>query len=802
MLQDELNISGHRIIDVHHFYKELIRISNHDSMFECGLGTMAMTSENRIGLTSIFSITCLLCKSMFKIKNTMEPLNKMAVEGSISAGCGRAELDRIAAAMDLPVMSYHTYQQAQDIVFDEWEVTAWEEMRKAGEMEKEAALKEGRVTKDGTPIIDVLLDGCWCKRSYRTNYSALSGAAVIIGRRFGQVLFMAVKNKYCCICARAEKVNETPRKHECFRNYSGSSTGMESTIIAEGFKQSVDMHGLVYGRFIADGDSSTYAKILETRPYPSVTVEKLGCKNHILRNFSNKMVNVKTDTKYDIKDRKIITNGKMMSARKYICDAIQHHGSQDSPEPKSESIKKLHHDVMVSIYHGFGCHNECNKHICSLQTTTDLKEFFKSFLWHRVRSIVGDVASQARSLIENVDSNIVENFNGVIAKFVGGKRVNYALKRAYQSRCAGAVISFNSGKILTTVHQNINGKNPLDAIDKYEKKVVKQREYNQTLTRRKNRKLGGKTDFDYGENVTKPDMDLETFELAKKGFLANIRRSKEERHDIEQRTILQSDSGEWLELRRNLLTASNFGKVVKRIKTKSCAKMVKNMLYKPNIDHVASIKHGKRHEKLALAQLEDMMNLKISKCGLFIDEKYNFLGATPDGISDEIVIEVKCPIAPYNIGINAAIQEGKMHFWRVNKKTGCVEVNKKSDWFFQAQGQLHICQKETCVLAAWYGNNLIKTEIIQKDDQFWHEKMEPHLLSFYNDCLLPELVDPRCTRNLQIRDPKYVKQQDKENQCSETPARNNDAETNLQPKTGVVDAVDDSEDHVIDFEFF
>lgn len=34
--------------------------------------------------------------------------------------------------------------------------------------------------------------------------------------------------------------------------------------------------------------------------------------------------------------------------------------------------------------------------------------------------------------------------------------------------------------------------------------------------------------------------------------------------------------------------------------------------------------------------------------------------------------------------------------------------------------------------------------------------MEPKLLKFYYDCLLPELVDPRHTRNKPIRDPDYV----------------------------------------------
>lgn len=36
------------------------------------------------------------------------------------------------------------------------------------------------------------------------------------------------------------------------------------------------------------------------------------------------------------------------------------------------------------------------------------------------------------------------------------------------------------------------------------------------------------------------------------------------------------------------------------------------------------------------------------------------------------------------------------------------------------------------------------------------KRWNPKLLKFYYDCLLPELVDPRRTRNKPIRDPDYV----------------------------------------------
>lgn len=64
---------------------------------------------------------------------------------------------------------------------------------------------------------------------------------------------------------------------------------MESDIIVEGFKRSLEMYGIVYKKLIGDGDSSVYKKIIEARPYGSQLVEKIECKNHLLRNFCTKL---------------------------------------------------------------------------------------------------------------------------------------------------------------------------------------------------------------------------------------------------------------------------------------------------------------------------------------------------------------------------------------------------------------------------------------------------------------------------------------------------------------------------------
>ena len=42
---------------------------------------------------------------------------------------------------------------------------------------------------------------------------------------------------------------------------------MESDAIVKGFNCSLEMHGLIYKMFVADGDSNVYKYILDNDPY-------------------------------------------------------------------------------------------------------------------------------------------------------------------------------------------------------------------------------------------------------------------------------------------------------------------------------------------------------------------------------------------------------------------------------------------------------------------------------------------------------------------------------------------------------
>lgn len=81
-----------------------------------------------------------------------------------------------------------------------------------------------------------------------------------------------------------------------------------------------------------------------------------------------------------------------------------------------------------------------------------------------------------------------------------------------------------------------------------------------------------------------------------------------------------------------------------------------------------------------------------------------------------------------------------------------MEMNKNHDWYYQVQGQLHITKKNVCIFAVWTGPDFpLKTVRVEKDDSFWQERMLPKLIRFYHECILPEIIYPRKTRSMPLR---------------------------------------------------
>lgn len=82
-------------------------------------------------------------------------------------------------------------------------------------------------------------------------------------------------------------------------------------------------------------------------------------------------------------------------------------------------------------------------------------------LFDDIMSVVHLMAHHTSSLIYGVNNYCAEGYNSLVAKFVGGKRINFSLRGSYHIRCSAAVISHNSGPLLMRdLHKNITKHSP------------------------------------------------------------------------------------------------------------------------------------------------------------------------------------------------------------------------------------------------------------------------------------------------------------------------------------------------------
>ena len=137
-------------------------------------------------------------------------------------------------------------------------------MKDAGAAKKAIAIYNS-IYHQGVPVITVIVDGGWSKRSHKHSYNAKFGVRIIIGKETGKILYLGVRNKCCSVCHKAAGGTIPP--HTCFLKWDESSSAMETDIILKGFLQSEEQHGLHYIQFIGDVDSLVYPALVSGVPY-------------------------------------------------------------------------------------------------------------------------------------------------------------------------------------------------------------------------------------------------------------------------------------------------------------------------------------------------------------------------------------------------------------------------------------------------------------------------------------------------------------------------------------------------------
>ena len=227
---------------------------------------------------------------------------------------------------------------------------------------------------------------------------------------------------------------------------------------------------------------------------------------------------------------------------------------------------------------------------------------------------------------------------------------------------------------------------------------------------------------------------------------------------VEKETRLQSDSNLWFRYCAGRVTASRMKAVCRTDPTNPSQSLVKTICYPQSFRFTSKqTAWGCKHEKAAyhqyaMATREKHVDFDVKDCGLVINPKWPFIGASPDGVVScqccgKGSLEIKCPYCHRGESIEDAASHDK-NFCLKNTVNG-LALDQSHAYYYQVQTQLFVMNVEYCdFCVCTFTDNLsdgLHIERISKDFEFWNDctkKAE----TFFLTSILPELLGKWYTR--------------------------------------------------------
>jgi hypothetical protein len=126
------------------------------------------------------------------------------------------------------------------------------------------------------------------------------------------------------------------------------------------------------------------------------------------------------------------------------------------------------------------------------------------------------------------------------------------------------------------------------------------------------------------------------------------------------------------------------------------------------------IQWGIDHELEAMQCYSDATGNVVEASGLWLSES-GCLGASPDGlVSDNIVVEAKCPFTARNTSL-VELAQNKRFFLKIEDEI--LQINRQHDYFHQIQGQMFLSGRTECHLVVWSPTQTII--FIQPREEEW-----------------------------------------------------------------------------------
>ncbi|XP_046744287.1 uncharacterized protein LOC124410167 [Diprion similis] len=189
-------------------------------------------------------------------------------------------------------------------------------------------------------------------------------------------------------------------------------------------------------------------------------------------------------------------------------------------------------------------------------------------------------------------------------------------------------------------------------------------------------------------------------------------------------TQTQSESKLWNELRYGRITASRIYEMA-HCKTKS-GSLVEQVIGSSKIRDTEAMERGRRLEKEVIKLLKEMLKTNIEDCGLLVGARFPVIGASPDGVGDDFVVEIKCPMTrkAESRYIAANHQIAKKFLAQIQLQMFMKQVKKG---FFCIANHDFETSHKIRLICVDYDEDFV-LDLIEKAIAFWKENIYPLIL--------------------------------------------------------------------------
>ncbi|PIK43254.1 hypothetical protein BSL78_19892 [Apostichopus japonicus] len=194
--------------------------------------------------------------------------------------------------------------------------------------------------------------------------------------------------------------------------------------------------------------------------------------------------------------------------------------------------------------------------------------------------------------------------------------------------------------------------------------------------------------------------------------------------------------------RKLRLTASNFGKVNKRVKEPT-ESFFKAVFCSRNLGSIRSVSHGQANEKTARNVYakecaKQIKNFRVFESGLLVNPDMPHLGATPDGkVYDPSMeewfglLEIKCPLVQKELSLEEAVSSKGFYLKKGHTNMYSLMKNHPHGYYDQVQGQLAISGLSGCDFVVYLSDSHEMAVIrILFDEEYWNSLLSK-LNNFY-----------------------------------------------------------------------